>query len=96
MSLLKRAYKIELSVADDQRIKIHQSIGTCRFLYNQFIAYNKELYQNYVDEKERLTQQGISLSGQKELLPKPFISGYDFDVYVNNELSQKVLQKRLH
>ncbi len=89
MILLKRAYKMEISITDEQRIIIHQSIGTCRFLYNQFIAHNKEHYQNYLEEKEKLTQQGISLSRQKELLPKSSMSGYDFDKYVNNELSKK-------
>ena len=89
MILLKRAYKMEISITDEQRIIIHQSIGTCRFLYNQFIAHNKELYQSYLEEKEKLIQQGVSSSRQKELLPKSSMSGYEFDKYVNNELSKK-------
>lgn len=86
---MKRAYKMELSVTNEQKIMIHQSIGTCRFLYNQFIAHNKELYQTYLEEKEKLTQQGVSTSRQKGLLPPSSMSGYDFDKYVNNELSKK-------
>ena len=76
-------------VSSEQRMKIHQAIGTCRFLYNQFIAHNKELYQHYLEAKEALTQQGIASSQQKELLPKSSMSGYDFDKYVNNELSHQ-------
>lgn len=86
---MKRAYKIELSVTETQRTKIHQSIGVCRFLYNKYIAYNKELYQNYLDEKEKLQCQGVALSWEKELLPKSYVSGYEFDVYINNQLSQQ-------
>lgn len=45
MKKLKRAYKIEINPTEEQKIKIHQTIGVCRFLYNFYIAYNKEVYE---------------------------------------------------
>ncbi|MGX2960144.1 RNA-guided endonuclease InsQ/TnpB family protein [Peribacillus sp. JNUCC 23] len=60
-----KTYKTEIYPTQEQIIKLNQTIGVCRFLYNQFISYNKEVY-----EKEG-----------------KFVSGLDFDKYVNNELS---------
>ena len=42
---MKRAYKIEINPTDDQKSKIHQTIGVSRFLYNFYIAHNKEIYE---------------------------------------------------
>ena len=44
MKKLKRAYKIEINPTDDQKSKIHQTIGVSRFIYNFYIAHNKEIY----------------------------------------------------
>lgn len=41
-----RSYKTEIAPSDEQKIKINQTIGTCRYVYNMFIAHNKELYMN--------------------------------------------------
>lgn len=52
--------------------KINQSIGVCRWLYNGYLAKNKDLYQMYkdgfIDKKES------------------FMSANDFDKFVNNKL----------
>ena len=45
MKKLKRAYKIEINPTDDQKSKIHQTIGVSRFIYNFYIARNKEIYE---------------------------------------------------
>nr|WP_283699875.1 transposase [Clostridium perfringens] len=45
MKKLKRAYKIEINPTDDQKSKIHQTIGVSRFIYNFYIAHNKEIYE---------------------------------------------------
>jgi len=42
---LKRAYKIEINPTDEQKSKIHRTIGVSRFVYNFYIARNKEIYQ---------------------------------------------------
>ncbi|HAT4143230.1 TPA: transposase, partial [Clostridium perfringens] len=44
MKKLKRAYKMEINPTDEQKSKIHQTIGVSRFVYNFYIAHNKEIY----------------------------------------------------
>ena len=44
MKKLKRAYKIEIDPTAEQKSKIHQTIGVSRFIYNFYIAHNKEIY----------------------------------------------------
>ena len=41
---MKRAYKIEIDPTAEQKSKIHQTIGVSRFIYNFYIAHNKEIY----------------------------------------------------
>nr|WP_221388308.1 RNA-guided endonuclease TnpB family protein [Clostridium perfringens] len=45
MKKLKRAYKIEINPTAEQKSKIHQTIGVSRFIYNFYIARNKEIYE---------------------------------------------------
>ena len=45
MKKLKRAYKIEIDPTAEQKSKIHQTIGVSRFVYNFYIARNKEIYE---------------------------------------------------
>ncbi|HII4490643.1 TPA: RNA-guided endonuclease InsQ/TnpB family protein [Clostridium perfringens] len=42
---MKRAYKIEINPTNEQKSKIHQTIGVSRFIYNFYIARNKEIYE---------------------------------------------------
>ena len=57
MRKLKRAYKIEIHPTDEQKSKIHQTIGVSRFVYNFYIAHNKEVY-----EKEGKFVSGMDFS----------------------------------
>ena len=57
MRKLKRAYKIEIHPTDEQKSKIHQAIGVSRFVYNFYIAHNKEVY-----EKEGKFVSGMDFS----------------------------------
>ena len=57
MRKLKKAYKIELNPNEEQKIKIHQTIGVARFVYNFYIAHNKEVY-----EKEGKFVSGMDFS----------------------------------
>lgn len=43
---MKRAYKIEINPTTEQKSKIHQMIGVSRFIYNFYIAHNKEVYDS--------------------------------------------------
>ena len=40
-----KAYKTEIKPTKEQVIKIRQTIGVCRFVYNKFIATNIENYK---------------------------------------------------
>ena len=54
---MKRAYKIEINPTDEQKTKIHQTIGVARFIYNFYIAHNQEVY-----EKEGKFVSGMDFS----------------------------------
>lgn len=41
-----KSFKTELNPTEEQKIKIYKTIGTCRFIYNFYLAHNKELYEN--------------------------------------------------
>ena len=72
-----KGFKTELRVTKQHIAKIHQSIGTCRFLYNSYLAKNKELYELFKEGKiDKKTA---------------FMSANDFDKYINNEV--KVLDE---
>ena len=40
-----KAIKIELKLTNEQKIKVCKTIGTERFIYNEYIKYNKEQYE---------------------------------------------------
>jgi len=42
---MKRAYKTELKVTEEQKTKIRKTIGTCRFVYNLYLDTQKTFYQ---------------------------------------------------
>lgn len=45
MRKLLKAYKTEIEPSKEQIAKIHNTIGTCRYVYNLYIQKNKELYE---------------------------------------------------
>ncbi|MBI5990127.1 helix-turn-helix domain-containing protein, partial [Clostridium perfringens] len=57
MKKLKSAYKMEINPTDEQKSKIHQTIGVSRFVYNFYITRNKEIY-----EKEGKFVSGMDFS----------------------------------
>lgn len=67
-----KAFKTEIKPTEQQKQKINQSIGVCRWLYNSYLAKNNELYELYknneIDKKEA------------------FMSANNFDKYINNEI----------
>jgi len=42
---MKRAYKTELKVTEEQKTKIRKTIGTCRFVYNLYLDTQKTFYK---------------------------------------------------
>ena len=77
MKKLLKAYKVEIKPTLKQIQKINQSIGVCRWLYNEYLATNNQLYAQF---KEGLIDK-----------KQAFMSANDFDKYINNEV--KVLEK---
>ena len=71
-----KVYKTEINPSKYQKEKICKTIGVCRFLYNRFIHVNIQLYKALKH-----------LRLHKQL--KTFITGYEFDKYVNNTLSKQ-------
>ena len=67
-----KGFKTEIRVVEKHIVKIHQSIGICRFLYNLYLVKNQELYEKFKNSEI-----------DKKLA---FISANDFDKYVNNEV----------
>lgn len=41
-----KSYKTEIDPTPEQRVKIKKTIGVSRYIYNFYIAHNKELYEN--------------------------------------------------
>jgi putative transposase len=72
MMKLLRAYKTEINPTLQQKQKIHQSIGVCRYLYNFYLAKNKELYDLY--KQGKIDKEQV------------FMSANDFDKYINHEI----------
>ena len=72
MKIMLKTYKIEIKPTEEQKIKINKSIGICKFLYNEMIATNEILYEQY-----KLGNSDIK-----------FMGGYDFDKYINNKLAK--------
>ena len=46
MRKLLKSFKTEINPSNDQIVKINKTIGTCRYVYNFYLAHNKELYDN--------------------------------------------------
>ena len=43
---LLKSFKTEINPSEEQKVKIRKTIGTCRFIYNFYLARNKELHEN--------------------------------------------------
>ena len=41
-----KSFKTEINPTEEQKIKINKTIGTCRYVYNFYLAHNKELHDN--------------------------------------------------
>lgn len=61
-----RAYKTEINPTEEQKRIIHQTIGVCRYVYNFYLAHNKEVYEN---EKRFVSGMDFSKWLNNEFLP---------------------------
>ena len=46
MRKLLKSFKTEINPTEEQKAKIRKTAGTCRFIYNFYLAHNKELHEN--------------------------------------------------
>ena len=46
MRELLKSFKTEINPTEEQKVRIRKTIGTCRFIYNFYLAQNKELNEN--------------------------------------------------
>lgn len=66
MLTLLKSFKTEINPTTEQMIKINKTIGTCRFIYNFYLAHNKELYEN---GEKFMTGRAFSVWLNNEYLP---------------------------
>lgn len=66
MRRLLKSFKTEIDPSEEQVVKIRKTIGTCRYIYNFFIAQNKEWYR---EGKKYLGYQKFSVWLNREYLP---------------------------
>ena len=57
MKKLLKSYKTEINPTNEQKQIIHKTIGVCRYIYNFYLAYNKETYEK---EKRFVTANEFS------------------------------------
>ncbi|WP_035293132.1 RNA-guided endonuclease TnpB family protein [Clostridium sp. KNHs214] len=83
---MKKAYKIEIKPTEEQITKIHQTIGVSRFIYNFYIAHNKEVY-----EKEKKFISGMDFS---KWLNNKYIPNHTDKAWIK-EVSSKATKKAI-
>ena len=65
MKKLLKSFKTEINPTEEQKAKINKTIGICRYVYNFYLAYNKELHDN---GQKFLTGKGFSIWLNNEYL----------------------------
>ena len=66
MKKLLKSFKTEINPTSEQKIRIHKTIGTCRYVYNFYLCHNKALY----DKGEKfMTGKSFSVWLNNEYLP---------------------------
>ena len=66
MRKLLKSFKTEINPTEEQKVRIRKTIGTCRFIYNFYLAHNKELHEN---EKKFMSSSQFRVWLNNEYLP---------------------------
>ena len=66
MRELLKSFKTEINPTEEQKVRIRKTIGTCRFIYNFYIAHNKELHES---EKKFMSSSQFRVWLNNEYLP---------------------------
>jgi len=83
---LLKSYKTEINPSDEQKHIIQKTIGTCRFVYNFYLAYNKEIY-----EKEKQFVSGIDFS---KWLNHVYLKEHPEYLWIKQASSKSVKQRK--
>ena len=67
MRKLLKSFKTEINPTEEQKVRIRKTIGTCRFIYNFYLAHNKELHEN---GKKFMSSSQFRVWLNNEYLPK--------------------------
>ncbi len=62
-----KSFKTEINPTEEQKVKIRKTIGTCRYIYNFYLAHNKELHDN---GEKFMSGKSFSVRLNNEYLPK--------------------------
>ena len=62
-----KSFKTEINPTEEQKVKIRKTIGTCRYIYNFYLAHNKELHDN---GEKFMSGKSFSVWLNNEYLPK--------------------------
>lgn len=66
MRKLLKSFKTEINPTVEQKVKINKTIGTCRYVYNFYLSYNKTLH----DKGEKfMTGKSFSVWLNNEYIP---------------------------
>lgn len=61
-----KSFKKEINPTEEQKVKIRKTIGTCRYIYNFYLAHNKQLHDN---GNKFMSGKSFSVWLNKEYLP---------------------------
>ena len=64
---LLKSFKTEINPTEEQKVKIRKTIGACRYIYNFYLAHNKELHDN---GEKFMSGKSFSVWLNNEYLPK--------------------------
>ena len=73
-----KSFKTEINPTQEQKSQINRTIGTCRYVYNFYLAYNKELHDN---GKKFMTGKSFSVWLNNEYIPNNPDKAWIKDVY---------------
>ena len=73
-----KSFKTEINPTQEQKIKIHKTIGTCRYVYNFYLAYNKELHEK---GEKFISGKSFSVWLNNEYIPNNLDKAWIREVY---------------
>lgn len=73
-----KSFKTEINPTKEQKARINRTIGTCRYVYNFYLAHNKELYEK---GEKFMTGKSFSVWLNNEYIPDHPDKRWIKDVY---------------